>query len=163
MPFPTLPENFGALDLTELKALRDELKAALDEAKSDIKPETAAEMGQALADLKKVRAQITLKAETEAALAEDDSEPEPAVDEEPEPDEEPDEDPETVEDDDADEEVVVDEEKVPVAATSNAATPAVILKPTGKTTVKAPKEKAVDVARLQAMGGAPGKQGGLII
>jgi hypothetical protein len=164
MPFPTLPENFGALDLTELKALRDELKAALDEAKSDIKPETAAEMGQALADLKKVRAQITLKAETEAALAEDDSEPETEAEDGPEPDEDPDEDPDTVPDEDPEEEVVVEEveqEKVPVAASgTTATTPSVILKPTGKTVVRTPKDKPVDVARLQAMGGAPGKQAG---
>lgn len=164
MPFPTLPENFGALDLTELKALRDALKAALNEAKSDIKPEAAAETAQALADLKTVRERITFKTDLEDALDEDDSEPEPTVDEGPEPDEDedPDEDPDTVPDEDDDDEVVVEqaeEDKVPVAAAAAHATPSVILKPTGRTMVKAPKEKPVDVARLQAMQGS-GKPAG---
>ena len=157
MPFPTLPENFGALDLTELKALRDELKAALDAAKSDIKPETAAEMGQALADLKTVRERITTVAAIEASLAEDDSDPEPVEDSDSgagEDDDEEDLEPVPGEDDD-DEDAEVAPEQVPVAATTSSSNPggAVILKPTGRTMVRTPKEKPVDVARLQAMQG----------
>lgn len=157
MPFPTLPENFGALDLTELKALRDELKTAITAAKSDIKPETAADMGQALADLKTVRGRITELAAIEASLSEDDSDPEPVDDSDSgagEDDDDEDLEPVPDEDEDDEEDAEVIPEQVPVAASANSNPGgAVILKPMGRTTVRQQKEKAVDVARLQAMQG----------
>lgn len=158
--FPTLPENFGTLNSTELKALRDALKAAIGEASSDITPEIATDLAQAVEDLKTVRERIPVVLATEAALAVDDPD-----------DEDEDEDPAELEEQEAEEAAtpheadasteVVEPEIVEVASTSsNAANSVVAFRPTGKTAVKAPPEKNVDIAKLTAMENVPNKRPG---
>ncbi|HVE28317.1 MAG TPA: major capsid protein [Sporichthya sp.] len=157
---PTLPENFGTLNSTELKALRDALKAALKDIADGETSVSNEDLTKAVEDLATVRSRIPVVLAAEVALAEAD--------------------PEDDEDEDDDEDGVPDLEPVPDPASSStptpapepevvvpeviepaaAAVPAVTFKPTGRTTAKPDTEKTFEVARLQAMENVPGKRPG---
>lgn len=149
--FPTLPENFGTLNSTELKALRDALKTAIGEA-SDITPEIAADLAQAVEDLKTVRKQIPVRLAAEAALAEVDPEDEDDSEDEDEGDE-PEADPSAAT------EPTPEPEPTPEVEPAAAGAPPVTFKPSGrKTPAKPAADPEIDVAKLVAMDNVPGKR-----
>ena len=154
--FPTLPENFGTLNSTELKSLRSAFVSAIREATSDITPEIAADLAQAVEDLKTVRERIPVVLAAEAALAVEDPEDDEDEEDPAELEEQEAEDAATPHEVDASTEVVEPE----VVEAPAAAAPAVAFRPTGKTKAAGATAPLVDPARLVAMDNVQGKRPG---